>query len=314
MKGKEIMVSVLMITYNHGKYIEEVIRGILMQQVDFAVELLICNDASTDNTNKLIECCILNNSSQITITYNHHKQNIGMMANFIFGLEHCQGKYIALCEGDDYWTDPSKLQKQVEFLESSNNLVACFSDAIYLNECNQSSGDALLCEFKKEATIAEIGQFWIPTLTVMFHTEALKKIYTKKYFAKVKNGDMFLYYLISQYGNFGYVKTLPSVYRQHSGGVWSSLKVLDKYKQNLYSNFVIYDSLNRINRKYVLIRINDNITWHLNYFKSNEHISILLLFYAQNALRFLNRFLFIDFLKLTINVFPVFLLRINKGF
>ncbi|MFN6373756.1 MAG: glycosyltransferase family 2 protein, partial [Chitinophagia bacterium] len=102
---KEIMVSVLMITYNHEKYIEEAIRGILMQQVDFHVELLICNDASTDNTNKLIESCILSNSSQLTITYNHHKQNIGMMANFIFGLKHCKGKYIALCEGDDYWTD-----------------------------------------------------------------------------------------------------------------------------------------------------------------------------------------------------------------
>jgi glycosyltransferase involved in cell wall biosynthesis len=220
-EGKEIMVSVLMITYNHEKYIEEAIRGILLQQVDFAVELLICNDASTDNTNRLIESCILDNTSQLTIRCNHHKQNIGMMANFIFGLEHCKGKYIALCEGDDYWTDPLKLKKQVDFLEANEKFVLSFHNTTLVNHDNNIiAGSKLLKDNEKDFDVDELlYNIYLPTPTLLFRNQKVKFPW---YFSYSLNGDSLLLTILTQKGK---AKFLPEIKDSHSrlhlGGVWS---------------------------------------------------------------------------------------------
>ena len=108
------MVSVCMITYNHESFISEAIKSVLSQQVDFSLEVVISNDCSTDNTHRIIEELIKSNTNlNIKFSYTNQKSNLGVMSNFIFALKKCQGKYIALCEGDDYWIDKGKLQKQV---------------------------------------------------------------------------------------------------------------------------------------------------------------------------------------------------------
>jgi glycosyltransferase involved in cell wall biosynthesis len=114
------IVSVCVICYNQEKYIEETLRGILSQKTNFVVELVISNDCSTDNTDNIINNVINNYDGKIVVKYFNHKKNLGMMQNFIFSLEQCEGKYIALCDGDDYWIDENKLQGQVHFLD--NNL------------------------------------------------------------------------------------------------------------------------------------------------------------------------------------------------
>ncbi|MDO9260985.1 MAG: glycosyltransferase, partial [Flavobacteriaceae bacterium] len=108
-------VSVCMITYNHENYIQQAIEGVLMQTCNFEVELIIANDCATDKTDEVIQEIIKNHPNSSWIKYTNHSQNKGMMPNFIWAMQQCKGKYIALCEGDDYWTDPLKLQKQVEF-------------------------------------------------------------------------------------------------------------------------------------------------------------------------------------------------------
>ena len=105
-------VSVVMITYGHEKFIREAIEGVLMQECDFEVELILANDCSPDQTDSVIQDIIKNHPKGCWIKYIRQENNIGMMPNFIFALKQCKGKYIALCEGDDYWTDPLKLQKQ----------------------------------------------------------------------------------------------------------------------------------------------------------------------------------------------------------
>src|SRR5690554_5301571 len=110
------LVSVWMITYNHEQYIKQAIEGVLMQQTTFRIELVIGEDCSTDNTANIIREYEQKNPGLIKARYNN--QNIGMIPNMIKTLEECNGKYIALCEGDDFWTDPFKLQKQVDFLET----------------------------------------------------------------------------------------------------------------------------------------------------------------------------------------------------
>ena len=106
-----------MITYNHEKYIKQAIESILMQECNFDYEIVIGEDASTDNTRKII--LELKNKFPAKFILLLHNENVGMMNNFVGVLQKAKGKYIALLEGDDYWTDSLKLQKQVDFLEAN---------------------------------------------------------------------------------------------------------------------------------------------------------------------------------------------------
>lgn len=119
MPSADIMVSVACTTFNHAAYIRQCLDGFLMQQTNFRYEIVLYDDASTDGTQQIIEEYV-NRYPEIIFplfqSENQYSQGVrGMMARFNF--PRCRGKYIALCEGDDYWTDPLKLQKQVDFME-----------------------------------------------------------------------------------------------------------------------------------------------------------------------------------------------------
>jgi glycosyltransferase involved in cell wall biosynthesis len=135
---QNIIVSVCMLTYKHEKYIEKAIRGVLEQKIDFCIELIIANDCSPDNTNNIInEIINSNNNNNIIIKYFLHPINIGMIENSKFVLEQTNGKYIAICEGDDYWIDQNKLIKQVEFLEKNEEFGLVYTDLnIYVQKYN----------------------------------------------------------------------------------------------------------------------------------------------------------------------------------
>lgn len=130
----EIMVSVCMISYNHEKFIAEALNGVFMQQTDFKVELILAEDCSPDNTQRVVNEILNSYKGKIIVRYTRHEQNKGMMSNFIWALNQCKVKYIALCDGDDYWTDPLKLQKQVDFLEENEDCVICFHDVNVLEK------------------------------------------------------------------------------------------------------------------------------------------------------------------------------------
>jgi glycosyltransferase involved in cell wall biosynthesis len=112
----EPSVSICMITYNHEPYIRQAIEGVLMQQCDFQYELIIGEDYSKDRT---FDICMEYASKHPEIKLLPSNANIGVVKNFIRTLQACTRNYIAFCEGDDYWTDPFKLKKQVDFLEKN---------------------------------------------------------------------------------------------------------------------------------------------------------------------------------------------------
>lgn len=114
-------VSIIMITYGHEKFILKAIEGITIQITSFPIELIIADDCSPDRTQKIVLSSLKENvlPENIRIEYTRHTINKGPNANFVWAAEQAKGKYIAICEGDDYWTDPLKLQKQVEILEQN---------------------------------------------------------------------------------------------------------------------------------------------------------------------------------------------------
>jgi len=124
-----LKVSVCMITYGHEKYIRQAIEGVLMQECDFEVELIISNDCSPDMTDKVVQDILKNHPKKSSIKYFKHEINLGIMPNLFFSLEQCTGKYVAMCEGDDYWITTDKLKKQVDILEKNEDGGVVYSNA-----------------------------------------------------------------------------------------------------------------------------------------------------------------------------------------
>lgn len=138
--GLQPTVSVSVVTYNHAAYIKQCLDGILMQQTDFDFEILLGEDASTDGTREICITYADEHPDKIRLFLHHRENNIHVCGNptgrfnFLYNLSKARGKYIAICEGDDYWSDPLKLKKQVNLLEKNPQASFCFSKAELLFE------------------------------------------------------------------------------------------------------------------------------------------------------------------------------------
>jgi len=210
-----------MITYNHAQYISQAIEGVLLQKVNFIIELIIGEDHSTDTTRAICERYTEDYPDIIKLLPS--ERNLGMMPNFIRTLCCCQGKYIATCEGDDYWTDPYKLQKQVDFLEANPEYVFTFHDAEILN---QKTGEKRIRigESNIDSTVdlkSLIIQKNIATASLVFRN-IIDFHSLPDWFSKISNGDYGLCVLLAEKGPGKYLPDVMSVYRVHDGGVWSS--------------------------------------------------------------------------------------------
>ncbi len=212
------LISVVMITYGHENYIEQAINGVLMQECDFEVELIIANDCSPDNTDLVVKKIIEEHPNSSWIQYSNHEINLGMMPNFIWALKHAEGKYIALCEGDDYWTDPLKLQKQVDFMESNLDFSMCFhpvhvtmaSKDDYYNY-NTPSSDVL---FLKDI----VKNHYIPTCSLLFRNGYFP-YGLPIWFSKSISGDIPLEILLASKGKTKYLVEKMACYRRNLGSV-----------------------------------------------------------------------------------------------
>jgi glycosyltransferase involved in cell wall biosynthesis len=215
------LVSICCTTYNHEKYIRDAIEGFLMQKTTFPVEILIHDDASTDKTAQIVKEYAENHSDLIiTIfqTENQYSQGIKPWPNFVF--PRARGKYIALCEGDDYWTDPLKLQKQVEFLEGNEEYSMCFHNA---KEMRENTEPRLFSNIKnRDYTGDEIlGDWIVPTASVVFRGSVLSNdfINSKKFIY----GDIILFLNLAKYGKIRGLEFCGSIYRRHQGGITNNM-------------------------------------------------------------------------------------------
>ena len=209
------MVSIHMITYNHEKYIEQAIEGVLMQECNFNIELIIANDKSPDETDKVVRNIMNTHSRSSSIKYFSHKNNLGIMANFKFALEKCKGKYIAICEGDDYWTDPLKLQKQVQFLENNPDYNASFHDVDVLFEDKAIKfSDWQNSQFESSTIGFDdiIATDWlIPTCSSVFRNE---KVLLPDFISDFNYVDFPLFSGLALNSKFHYFSDVMAVYRK----------------------------------------------------------------------------------------------------
>lgn len=257
-------VSVIMVTYRHEEFIAQAIEGILMQKCTFPVELIIANDHSPDNTGAIVQGYIDNHPNGGMIRYLYREQNIGMMPNFISALEQVSGIYIALCEGDDYWTDPYKLQKQVDFLEQNPNYALCFHNAMESYEgidqpyTKVLHGQLIQDTFETE----DVLQKWlIATASVVYRR--YDDFILPYWFSHCSSGDIALALLLSLKGKFKYMNEVMSVYRKHPGGISNTHTGYYKVIGMTY----LYESFNHYTGKkfdpYIREAIKHEINYHL---------------------------------------------------
>ncbi len=259
-----IKVSVCIITYRQEKYIGAAIEGALMQQTTFPVEILVGDDFSPDNTRAIINDYAQRYPDRIRPVL--HERNLGQagLFNTLETYKLARGEYIAAIDGDDYWTDPLKLQKQVEFMDAHPDFSACFHNALktyedgspslVLNPPNQPPVVTL------DDLIGEDEIWFMATSSVLFRNVIREY---PAWFMKSKSGDIPRYVLLAKHGPIGYLPDMMAVYRHNHMGTSNTDKYDDaEFLQNrigMYEgidgelNYQYHDRLRKNIGRYLLL-------------------------------------------------------------
>ena len=294
-------VSISIITYNHEKYLADAIESVLMQKTNFPYEIIIGEDGSPDGTAEVAKAYQEKYPDKIKVFLNDRSNVIYVDGNptgkwnLNNNIKHAKGEFVALLEGDDFWTDPNKLQKQVDFLEKNPELSFCFHDIQLVNSnAEKLNKNKLPVEMMKELTREELISGYYPcppTGSIMYRRKYMPEF--PEWFYKIKNGDIAITIILSEHGNGGFLEGKMSAYRLHATGAWHGKK-LD------------YQLLTTIKmRKFLLDKFTPEGKTH--------NIKLIVDNYLELLKTLLLRFKLIDFLKYSLK-FSQFLFQHQGGF
>ncbi|HAK79430.1 MAG TPA: glycosyl transferase family 2 [Runella sp.] len=252
-----IKVSVTILTYNQKEFIGKAIESALSQKTNFDVEILVGDDCSTDGAQETILAYQEKYPDKVKAVL--HSKNLGQngLFNTIETLKLAKGTYIAPMDGDDYWTDDQKLQRQVDFMEAHPDFSACFHNALITYEDGTPSHE-LNSPDQKEVITAEdlVGEdeiWFMATSAVMFKNGIM---HYPDWFLKSSSGDIPRYVILAKHGPIGYVPGVMSVYRKNRGG--ASFKDHYRDARFLYNRIAMYEGIDKEldYRHHDLLRLN----------------------------------------------------------
>jgi glycosyltransferase involved in cell wall biosynthesis len=273
------LVSIAIPVYNHERYIVKAIESVLMQKTDFEFEIVVGDDYSSDTTRKLLLDLKEKYSDKITLILSDKNNGVNNNARNIF--HNCQGKYIAMLEGDDYWVFENKLQMQIDFLEQNEDYVGCFHDAIISTECeeNNNQQNQSYCGYRAYSQINKyykdfhswdiIERNIIPTASLVFRN----KMNIPDFFIKFADITLSLTWAFQIFiigdGKFRYFNEAWSVYNDHPHGVskteslnsfkLSNIKVLKRFAKEKHLKYMRNSIFRTITSEYRQILVNPNI-------------------------------------------------------
>ncbi len=215
----EPTLSVCLITYNHEKYIAQAIESVLMQKVNFSMEFIIAEDRSPDSTREIIRKYAAQNPEIKLIL---QEKNVGAARNFMDLINAAKGKYVAYLEGDDFWTDSLKLQKQVDFLENNPNFAICFHAVNVVLE-NDPQKSYISNRDQKEVTDFDDLAFgnYIHTLSCVYRNGLFGDF--PDWYAAMEIGDYPLHLLNAQHGKIKFLADVMATYRIRDESTWGHL-------------------------------------------------------------------------------------------
>lgn len=256
--SSNITVSICSITYNHAHFIRECLDGFLMQKTNFNYEIIINDDCSTDETTEILREYEEKYPHLIKVIYheqNQYSQGVReIFQKFVFPL--VKGKYVALCEGDDYWTDPLKLQKQVDFMDGHPDFSLCFHDVAYISYIHEDTSPFSHLKSKEYGLNEIFPQWTVPTCSAVFRSTCIAEIPHHKDFLI---GDNVIFLTCAIKGKLYCLNEKMATYRRHENG-WTA-------SSTIISNLITHTKALKESFKYKIPReIFDKqlIQWHIS--------------------------------------------------
>ena len=236
---KQYKVSVWMITYNHENYIREAIDSVLMQETDFEFEIVIGEDCSTDNTRAILLEYKERFPNKFKLLL--HEKNFGIVDNMLTTFKACSGKYVAMLEGDDTWTDPTKLQKQVDFLEGHSEYIVTYHNIELVTSEGEHIRDAGY-HIDYDQDTMKVGRAEMQTSCCVYRNFDLE---FPESFKDAYLFDPFLIHLAGFQGKAKFLNNItPSKYRIHNVGLWSGIEAIKRLKISIMIKRRLSNNLN----------------------------------------------------------------------
>ena len=229
------LVSVCIITYQHARFIAQAVDAALMQKTDFPVEILIGEDESTDGTREICLDSAQRHPDRVRVFLRSRRDAISLdgqsrgSLNLQLTLREARGEFIALCEGDDYWTDPTKLQRQVDYLRANHDCVGCFHDAKLVDADGQTLSESYFQSEQEKFTQRDVLESLLsrePSCSLVFRRSVLPEPLPEWYLRRPC--DLYLDILLTSHGSLDFVRRIMGAYRKHAGGIWSGQRESNK--------------------------------------------------------------------------------------
>lgn len=236
--------SILLVTYNHEKFLHKALDSLFNQIFEGPIEFVIADDSSSDNTAMIIST-YENRDSRFLFKYLNNTNNVGITKNYQRGFAACTGEYVAILEGDDYWISPNKLQRQVDFLKNHWECNLCSANYLIFEEHSSSLHPRTAITLGHQLISARqliadniVGNF----STCMYRSKALSALPVELF--GMQSYDWIVNICVSKDCMIGFLNEPLSVYRLHANGVWSKNSKIEKLKKQL-ALIPAYDALTK---------------------------------------------------------------------
>ncbi|SEG50172.1 Glycosyltransferase involved in cell wall bisynthesis [Halpernia humi] len=237
-------ISACIVTYNQEDLISQCLDGVLIQDYPGEIEIVLSDDCSTDNTDAVITDYIATKKipENITVKYISQQINKGYVRNLMFVLSDATGDYIALCDGDDYWTSVDKLRKQCDFLEKNPDYSLCYTSY----QCIDLKGNKLgvaRSGLNKKNTADEVlqGRFLLPIRTAFSRNFSNEFVPFFEKFLNPTSADRIYPYFYALKGKVKFFDEITAVYRVHEGGIWTRLDERRKIEESIKHQMIFIE-------------------------------------------------------------------------
>lgn len=229
--AQPVKVSVAITTFNHGAFIEDAIRSVINQIVDFEYEVVVGDDCSTDDTREKLLRLQQNYSDKISLVF--PDKHIGGNRLVEQVMAKCRGEYVAWLDGDDYWTSPHKLIKQARFLDFHPDIAVCFHDALVVSDMYNEQWELFTGpDWKSVSDVYDLlEKNYIASASPMLRRKLI--LAAGKAYYDDRASDTTMICMVAQHGNIGYINEPMAVYRIHAGGMWSGMSREEKLRASI---------------------------------------------------------------------------------